>query len=101
MIKRRSNISHREYRLSIFHSNKHIYAQIINVLDNKTLLTSSTLALKYKKSSLNNAYEIGEILAKKAILLNVTHVFFDRKNNSFKGQLKNLIEGARNSGLII
>jgi len=92
-------------RLSIFRSNKHIYAQIINDMTGNTLLAVNSLQkeAQLRSSETKNclgAFRIGQILAKKALEKNIKRVVFDRQNYKYQGRIKNLIEGARNGGLL-
>lgn len=92
-------------RLSIFRSNKHIYAQIINDLEGITLLAFNTLKKEFpldkkEAKTCKGAFIIGQVLAKKAFAKNIKKVIFDRQNYKYQGRIKNLIEGARTQGLI-
>ena len=91
-------------RLSVYKSNKHIYAQIINDIDGKTLVSVSTLqpSLKSKlKSTWNKkaAELIGELIAKSALEKGVKEVVFDRGGNRYHGKVLALAEKARSGGL--
>lgn len=88
-------------RLSVFRSNKYIYAQIIDDADGKTLLGAGHIAAKKadKKTKTEQAYQIGKVLAKKALEKGITKVSFDRNGYKFHGRVKNLAEGAREGGL--
>ena len=79
-------------RLSVFKSNKHIYAQLIDDENNKTLAAVSDKGLK-------SAYEIGKLLAKKALDKSVKEVIFDRSGYKFHGTILELAKGAREGGL--
>lgn len=92
-------------RLSVFRSNKHIYAQIIDDVNQKTITASTDLSVKKVKGDKNNqkvesAFLIGEQLAKMAIEKKVKKVVFDRGGYKFHGRVKALAEGARKGGLI-
>ncbi|MEK7579871.1 MAG: 50S ribosomal protein L18 [Patescibacteria group bacterium] len=78
-------------RLSVFRSNKHIYAQLIDDTKGITLLSSSD-----KKST---ALKIGEDLAKKAVEKGIKEVVFDRGGYKYHGRVKDIAEGARSGGL--
>lgn len=91
-------------RISIFRSNKHIYAQIINDSLGKTLLAINTLQKdkinnKSKEKPLKVSFNIGQILGQEALKLNVTEAVFDRNRYIYHGRVKSLAEGARNAGL--
>jgi large subunit ribosomal protein L18 len=89
-------------RLSVFRSNKEIYAQIIDDTTGKTLAAASTRdkelsSAKGTKSEL--ATEVGKALAKKAKDAGVEMVAFDRGGYQYHGRVKSLAEGAREGGL--
>jgi large subunit ribosomal protein L18 len=91
-------------RLSVFKSRRHIYAQIINDMDGRTLVAASTVspefktrAAKGKKS--DTAKVVGEILAEKALKGEIRRVVFDRGGYKFHGRVKALATGAREKGL--
>lgn len=78
-------------RLSVFKSNKYLYAQIIN--DEKGITLASAKGEKV------SAEKIGESLAKKALALKIKKVTFDRNGFKYHGKVKALAEGARKGGL--
>ena len=79
-------------RLSVFKSNKYIYAQLISDVDGKTVASASG-----KKGA--NAFAVGKLLAQKALLKKIKNVVFDRGGFAFHGRVKSLADGARNGGL--
>ena len=91
-------------RLSIFKSNKHIYAQIIDDTLKHTLISCSTLDKKLKRiknNCLKDAYLVGIILGFRALAKNINMITFVRKENSYLGQVKAIVEGIRYSGLLV
>ncbi len=87
-------------RLSIFRSNKFIYAQIIDDEAGKTLVAASDMELKgKKKGKIESSKTIGTELAKKAKEKNITKVVFDRGGYLYAGRVKAVAEGAREGGL--
>ena len=87
-------------RLSVFRSNRHIYAQIIDDQKGETLCACNDLELKLsKKKPTEVALEVGKALAKKAQKKKIKKVVFDRGRYKFHGQVKALAEGAREKGL--
>ncbi len=89
-------------RLSVFRSNKEIYAQIIDDTSGKTLVASSSRdkelsGAKGTKSEL--AAAVGKALAKKALDAGVENVAFDRGGYQYHGRVKSLADGAREGGL--
>jgi large subunit ribosomal protein L18 len=89
-------------RLSVFRSNKEIYAQIIDDTTGKTLVASSSRdkeLTKAKGTKSELATEVGKALAKKALDAGVESVAFDRGGYQYHGRVKSLAEGAREGGL--
>jgi large subunit ribosomal protein L18 len=88
-------------RLSVFRSNKHVYAQIINDLTKETLIGASEAELKLteKVNKSARAKEIGLLIAKKASAKKVTAVVFDKGAYKYHGRVKAVAEGAREGGL--
>ena len=83
-------------RLAVFRSNKHIYAQIIDDVAGKTLVSLSDLKLKGEQAS---APAIGEAIAKLALAKKIKQVAFDRGGYIYAGRIKQVAEGARAGGL--
>jgi len=88
-------------RLSVFRSLNHIYAQLINDLEGKTLISASDLELKKDKKTVKKtlAREVGQLIASKAKEKNINQVVFDRSGFKYHGRVKELAEGAREAGL--
>ena len=90
-------------RLVIFRSNRHIYAQVVDDLTGKTLVSSSTLALAKEgekpKLDRETATEVGKDLAAKAKDQKIETVVFDRNGFRYHGRVKALADGAREGGL--
>lgn len=85
-------------RLSVFRSNKHIYAQIIDDSLRKTLVSVSDLKLeRIKKTAV--AFEIGKKLAQQAVKNKIQEVVFDRGGFLYHGRIAELAKGAREGGL--
>ena len=85
-------------RLSVFRSNKQIYAQIINDLTGQTLAAASSLGLE-KMPKKEQAAKVGEMVAEKAQAAGITSVVFDRNGYLYHGRVKELADGARKGGL--
>lgn len=85
-------------RLSIFRSNKNIYAQIIDDSVSKTLVAFSSDKAKSKKF-LEKSKEVGIQIAKLAIEKGISKVVFDRGGFLYTGRVKALADGAREGGL--
>ena len=91
-------------RLSIFRSNNHIYAQLIDDVIGKTLLSSSTLEIvKSSKIESTSTCEasilVGQLIAKKSLDANITTAVFDRGGRIYHGRIKALADAAREEGL--
>ncbi|MFH1018388.1 MAG: 50S ribosomal protein L18 [Pseudomonadota bacterium] len=91
-------------RLSVFRSGRHIYAQIIDDHEHKTLVACSTISKDLKGSftkttTVDAAKKVGEALAKKAIEKKIKDVAFDRNGFLYHGRVKALAEAARKAGL--
>jgi large subunit ribosomal protein L18 len=88
-------------RLSIFRSNKFIYAQIINDEKHETVLgvSENNLPKKEKVTKSERAKELGIMIAKKALEKKIKEVVFDRGSYQYHGRVKQVAEGAREGGL--
>lgn len=89
-------------RLSVFRSNKQIYAQIIDDTTGKTLCCASSLDKEAKISNGGNvagATEVGTLIAKRALALKIEAVVFDRSGYLYHGRVKALADAARAAGL--
>ena len=92
-------------RLSVFRSNRHIYAQITDDVAGATLVSASTRAkglrdrLPYGGNK-KAAQIVGEEVAKQAISVGIKCVCFDRNRYKFHGRVKTLAEAARKTGLV-
>ncbi len=87
-------------RLSVFRSNKQIYAQLIDDVAGKTLLASSSAKLDVKSNKIEIASLVGKTLAEKAVESGIKEVVFDRGGYLYHGRIKSLAEGAREGGLV-
>jgi len=96
-------------RLCVFRSAKHIYAQLIDDEKGNTLLAASDLEIekqKKKKTKTEIAFEVGKLLAEKALKTRsargplIEKIVFDRGGYKYHGRVKALAEGAREGGLI-
>ena len=85
-------------RLSVFRSNKQIYAQVINDVTGTTLASASSLGLEAMPKT-EQAQKVGALLAEKAKAAGVTAVVFDRNGYLYHGRVKSLADAARKGGL--
>ncbi|RYX87405.1 50S ribosomal protein L18 [bacterium] len=89
-------------RLSVFRSNKGIYAQVIDDLSGKTLVSASSLSKEFSAEGSKSiqSVAVGKLVAEKAIAAGIKEVVFDRNGYLYHGRIKSLAEGAREGGLI-
>jgi large subunit ribosomal protein L18 len=89
-------------RLSVFRSNKNIYAQLIDDLNGQTLAASSSATIENESNGsgkLSVSTMVGKELAIKAQEKGISQVVFDRGGYLYHGRVKSLAEGAREAGL--
>ena len=91
-------------RLAVFRSNKHMYAQIIDDVAQKTLVSASTLQKEVqaeleKTNDVQAASYLGTVIAKRALEAGITEVVYDRGGFIYQGKVKALAEAAREAGL--
>lgn len=88
-------------RLSVFRSNKAIYAQVIDDVRGLTLVAASSreAGVDAKAKKVDQATSVGRILAEKAKAAGITSVVFDRGGYLYHGRVKALADGAREAGL--
>ncbi len=89
-------------RLSVYRSNKNIFAQLIDDINGETLASASTLeegSVKETRGNKEGAKAVGEVLAKRALEKDIKKVVFDRSGYRFHGRIKALADAAREAGL--
>ena len=91
-------------RLCVYRSNKHIYAQIVDDQEPRTLAAVSTLSkeltsLADKRATKEAAQKVGELIAKKAQERNIQKVVFDRNGFLYHGRIQAVADAAREAGL--
>jgi len=90
-------------RLSVQRSLKHLYAQVIDDGQGKTLVFASSLSKEFKGQKVGKnlaaAKKVGELIAQKALAAGVKEVAFDRGGRIYHGRVKALAEAARAGGL--
>ena len=88
-------------RLCVYRSNVHIYAQIIDDAKGATLCSASTLEKGFDASGTKkeSAKKVGAAIAKKALDAGIKTVVFDRGGYKYHGRVREVAEGARESGL--
>ena len=86
-------------RLTVFRSNKQIYAQIIDDTKGTTLAAASSLKIAEKATKKEIAAKVGALIAQHAKEAGIQTVVFDRNGYLYHGRIKELADAARNSGL--
>jgi large subunit ribosomal protein L18 len=88
-------------RLAVHFSNRRVYAQVIDDETGHTLASASTMekTLSADKANVATATKVGEAIAERAMLKNVSAVVFDRAGHKFHGKVKALADAARAKGL--
>ena len=91
-------------RLAVFRSHKHLYVQVINDFDQKTLLSGSTTSASLRKQlsrggNIDAAQQLGRFIAEEAVKHGIRRVVFDRGGYRYHGRVKALAEAARQGGL--
>ena len=92
-------------RLTVFRSNNHIYAQVIDDDAQQTICSASTVDKELKEdseklsSNCSSSSIVGKLLAKRAIKKGIKQVIFDRGGNLYHGRVKALADAAREAGL--
>ena len=91
-------------RLTVFRSNRHIYAQIVDDRKGVTLVQASTMDKEFRRKTtdpftIETASQVGKRLAEKAKELNISKVVFDRGSYLYHGKVRALADGARDGGL--
>ena len=92
-------------RLSVFRSNNHIYAQVIDDSEQKTICSASTVDKELREQSkklpsdCTSSAIVGKLLANRAIKKGIKQVIFDRGGNLYHGRVKALADAARKAGL--
>ena len=90
-------------RLSVFRSNKEIYCQLIDDVDGKTIVQSSSrdksIADLKLKSNIEISFNVGKLVAELAVKKGIDKIKFDRGGYLYHGRVKSLADGAREGGL--
>ena len=94
-------------RLSVFRSNKAIYLQLIDDEKGKTLASAQTVEIKSsfakatedKDKKISLCFELGKLIAEKAIKKKIKKIVFDRGGHKYHGNVKAIADGAREGGI--
>jgi large subunit ribosomal protein L18 len=86
-------------RLSVYRSNTHIYAQVIDDRKGHTIASASDVTLK-TGTKMERSVEVGKLIAKALKEKSIEKVVFDRNGFKYSGRIKTLADSAREAGLI-
>lgn len=86
-------------RLSVYRSNTHVYAQLVDDLEGHTLASADSRQFQDAENRTEAAKRVGEDIARKAKEAGYESVVFDRGGNKYHGRIAALAEGAREAGL--
>ena len=85
-------------RLSVYRSVRHVYGQVVDDLEHRTLASSNSMKID-KGTKTDKSKECGKLLAEVAKKKKIKKVVFDRGGNKYHGRVKAFAEGAREGGL--
>jgi len=91
-------MSKNKYVLKVNKTLHHVYALLVDQ-NNNVLVSSSTLALKFKQANVENCFKVGKDIGEKIKKLKIDSIRFDRNGNIYHGRIKSLADGARDAGL--
>jgi large subunit ribosomal protein L18 len=91
-------------RLSVYRAQRHMYAQLVDDTAGRTLAAASSLLEDVKKTlktgaNVEAATKVGQAIAEKAKVLNISRAVFDRGGRAYHGRIKAVADGARAAGL--
>ena len=91
-------------RMAVFRSHKHLYVQLINDFEQKTVLSGSTASTTLRKvlprgGNVKAAEQLGKLIAQEAVKQGIKQVVFDRGGYRYHGRIKALADAARQGGL--
>ena len=86
-------------RLSVYRSNVHIYAQLVDDLEGHTLVAADSREVEEAENRTDAARKVGELIAERAGGAGIEVAVFDRGGNKYHGRVAALAEGARSGGL--
>ena len=88
-------------RLSVYRSLSHIYAQLINDEQGVTMVSAQDTEIKAGATKVEKAFEVGKLLAEKAVAAKISEAVFDRGVFKYHGRVKAVADGAREGGIKI
>ena len=86
-------------RLSVYRSNVHIYAQLVDDVEGRTLAAADSREVSGAEDRTDAARKVGELIASRANDADIEAAVFDRGGNKYHGRIAALAEGARSGGL--
>jgi len=88
-------------RLAVYFSNQHVYCQLIDDTEGRTLASASSMDKSFEGHAANiaTATKVGQLLAERAVGANISDVVFDRGGHLYHGKVKALADAAREAGL--
>lgn len=86
-------------RMNVFRSLRSMSVQLIDDVNNNTLVSANLSDIKGAKNNIEGAEKLGEFVGKKAIDKKITEVVFDRAGYKYHGKVKAIADGARGAGL--
>ncbi|MEB3285082.1 MAG: 50S ribosomal protein L18 [Candidatus Sericytochromatia bacterium] len=87
-------------RLAVYRSNQHVYAQVIDDVAGRTLVSASSLELKLERGgTVEAARQVGQTVAERAKAAGIEAVVYDRGGNLYHGRVAALADAAREAGL--
>src|SRR5690606_2737292 len=100
-IRKRLSGSTERPRLSVFRSNKGIYAQVIDDSNGRTIVSASSLSKDFdgEGNKIEQSKVVGKLIAEKALAARIDSVVFERNGYLYHGRVTSLAEGAREGGL--
>jgi large subunit ribosomal protein L18 len=91
--------THKRPRLSVFRSNKGAYLQLINDEKGITLISAHSREIKKKGKKTDISFELGKLMAEKALEKKIKEIVFDRSGYKYHGRVEAIARGAREGGL--
>jgi large subunit ribosomal protein L18 len=100
-IRRKVSGTSQRPRLAVYFSNQHVYAQLIDDTEGKTVASASTMDKSFEghASNIATAQKVGQLVAERAKAANISDVVFDRGGHLYHGKVKALADAAREAGL--
>ena len=89
-------------RLTVFRSNRHVYAQVVDDVDGRTLAAASTMETDLRggrSATVDAAKDVGRRVGERALAAGITAVVFDRGGFRYHGRVAGVADGARDAGL--